>query len=307
MVYTALPVTVHGLVCHDHVNMAYASFSSLLKFSVQPLQAMIHDDGSLTAADIEQLNRLPNTIVLTRAEADERMNPLLKNYPHCYKIRYEHPMFLKLLDTALLSQSDFAYCDTDIMFFRPFDGLFRWSDTDTSAIFMMDYLEAYSVFPWHLIGTNKLELPSKVNAGLMFIRKSAYDLDFVEWFLSKRSFRSKPVHKMEQTCWAALGYRIGCRLWNPEQVVLMRHDTLLNDQMVAGHFVKEVRYRLNEFLPQTKLNLEGTSSAILKTIPSEKCDILGLAENHFTRQMNRVRSYQHKIPKSIYQKISGKR
>jgi hypothetical protein len=295
-------ITVHGLVCHEHVNMAYASFSSLLKFSVQPLQMLIHDDGSLTVEDIEKLSNLTNTTVLSRPEADERMNPLLKNHPNCYKIRYEHPMFLKLLDTALLSQGDIAYCDTDVFFFQPFDGLFHWSEANTSAIFMKDYLEAYSIFPWHLLGANKLKLPSKVNAGLMFVRKSAYDLDFIEWFLGKREYRSKPVHKMEQTCWAALGYRIGCRLWHPEQVVLMRPDTTLTKQLVAGHFVKEIRYRLDEFIPQTQLDLQDASPTTVKTISSEDCDILGLAQNHLKRQANRIRSYQRKIPSLVYRR-----
>jgi hypothetical protein len=132
--------------------MAYINFSSLLKLSIQPLKIVFHDDGSLTSEDIQQLSHLPNTKVIERAEADERMNILLKEYPHSYNIRYEHPMFIKLLDTALLSEGDFAYCDTDILFFRPFDRLFSWPDQYTSAIFMMDYLEAYSLFSWHLLG-----------------------------------------------------------------------------------------------------------------------------------------------------------
>lgn len=296
-------VTVHGLVCHDHVNMALASFSSLLKFSIEPLQLVIHDDGSLTNDDREKLSGLKDTTIVSRSEADELMNPLLKNHPHCYKIRYEHPMFLKLLDTALLSKGDIAYCDTDVLFFRPFDGMFRWPNAETSALFMRDYLEAYSVFPWHLLGVNKLALPSKVNAGLMFVRKSAYDLDFIEWFLSKKEFRSNPVHKMEQTCWAALGHRIGCRLWNPQQVVLMRPESTLTEQLVAGHFVKEVRYRFKEFLPQTECEAQESKPVILETVPAQECDVMDLALNHIKRQSNRVRSYQRKIPDLMRRKF----
>ncbi|MBW4575425.1 MAG: hypothetical protein KME08_09095 [Aphanothece sp. CMT-3BRIN-NPC111] len=301
---TTSTVKVHGLVCHEHVDMALVCFGSLLKFSVEPLQLVIHDDGSLTAEDTEKLRGLDGLTIISRSEADELMNPLLKNHPHCYKIRYEHPMFLKLLDTALLSQGDIAYCDSDILFLRPFEGMFRWPNAETSALFMRDYLEAYSVFPWHLIGVGKLKLPSKVNAGLMFVRKSAYDLDFVEWFLSKKEFRSKPVHKMEQTCWAALAYRIGCRLWNPQQVVLMRPDTALSDELVAGHFVKEIRYRLSQFIPEAERNAPKDKTVTVDTIPSQDCDILALGRNHIIRQSNRVRSYQRKIPDMIRRKFS---
>jgi hypothetical protein len=295
--------TVHGLVCHGHVDMAYINFSSLLKYSVQPIKLVIHDDGSLTEQDKAKLICLQGAEVLSRPEADELMNPLLKKYPNCYKIRYEHPMFLKLLDIALLSSDDFGYCDTDVLFFRPFQGLFQWPDAKTSAIFMQDYIEAYSVFPWHLIGTKKLSLPSKVNAGLMFVRKSAYDLDFVEWFLGQRTFRSKPIHKMEQTCWAALGYRIGCRLWNPDQIVLMRTDTTLTEGMVAGHFVKEVRHCLKNFLLIDDTNIRTSQPILVDTIPAGDCDILNLAENHIKRQSNRIASYRKKILSLIKQKL----
>ena len=300
------PITVHGLVCHDHVDMACKGFASLLKFSVASVQLVVHDDGSLTPEDVEKLQSIEGAKVICRAEADELMNPLLKHHPNCYNIRYEHPMFLKLLDTALLSDGDFAYCDTDILFFQPFDGMFQWPNSQVSAIFMQDYLEAYSVFPWHLLGGSKLKLPSKVNAGLMFVRKSAYDLDFVEWFLGKKEFRSKPVHKMEQTCWAALGYRMGCQLWNPEQIVLMRPDSVLTEQLVAGHFVKEVRYLLNKFYAHTQIDLNASEKQpiVVQTIASQDCDVLGLAKNHIKRQTNRVQSHRRKLTASIHQKAT---
>jgi hypothetical protein len=292
-------ITVHGLVCHTHVNMAFKNFSSLLRFSTQPIKLVIHDDGSLTNQDQINLERLKGAEVIRRSEADQSMNQLLKNHPNCYNIRYEHPMFIKLLDIALLSSDDFGYCDTDILFFKPFTELFQWPDSKTSALFMQDYIEAYSVFPWHLIGSRKLRLPSKVNAGLMFIRKSAYDLDFVEWFIGQKTFRSKPIHKMEQTCWAALGYRINCRMWNPDQIVLMRPDTKLTKNMVAGHFVKEVRYRLKHFLSDENINDNISQPILIDTISSENCNILNLTENHIRRQLNRVSSYRKKLPSFI--------
>ena len=301
---SASTLTVHGLVCHEHVEMAIQCFCSLLKFSVDPLALMIHDDGSLTTEDCQRLrHELSNTTVITRDEANELINPLLKNYPYTYQFRREVPHAVKLIDIPLMSQGDIAFCDSDILFFRPFQGLFQGSDDKTSALFMQDYLEAYSVFPWHLLTTG-LRLPSKINSGLIWMRKSAYDLDFVEWFLSQRAFRSKPLHKMEQTCWAALGYRANCRIWNPSQVVLMRSDTMLTNTMVAGHFVKEVRYRMNQFLPEVEATLAAeTQPLTLTTIPAQDCDILGLANNHWQRQANRVRSHQKKWSQLFHQKF----
>ncbi|HEY9660753.1 MAG TPA: hypothetical protein V6C65_20035 [Allocoleopsis sp.] len=290
------PVTVHGLVCHAHVEMAITCFKSLLRFSIDPIQLVIHDDGSLTEEDQDHLrHQLSGATVISRTEADELMHPLLQQYPTTRQFRQDVPHAVKLLDVSLLSEGDIAFCDSDILFLKPFAGLFQFPDAETSALFMQDYLEAYSIFPWHLLGAAKVRLPSKINSGLIFMSRKVYDLDFIEWFLSQREFRSKPLHKMEQTCWAAMGYRAGCRVWNPRQVVLMRPDTVLTDEMVAGHFVKEIRYRLQEFVMATGHKIPDSKPSLVETICAEDCNILGLAENHFRRQSNRILSYRKKL------------
>jgi hypothetical protein len=289
-------LTVHGLVCHEHVDMAITCFQSLLKFSADPLEMSIHDDGTLTTDDIDKLkSQIPRTNVVSRSEGNDLINPQLKNFPNIYKFRNNVPHAVKLIDIALLSPENIAFCDSDILFLRPFRGLFQF-DASTKAIFMQDYLEAYSVFPWHLAGRNKLSLPSKVNSGLFYMRREVYDLDFIEWFLGQKRFQSKPLHKMEQTCWAALGYRSEMRIWDPQQIVLMRPYSTLKHEMIAGHFVKEIRSRLKTFAD--KINdpqLLASQPSPVRTIAAEPCDIKGLAMNHFRRQSNRIRSHRKKL------------
>lgn len=297
-------LTVHGLVCHRDVGMALTCFGSLLKFSAQPLSLVIHDDGSLTPEDVEKLlGGLEGSSILFRAEADEVMNQLLKHHPNCYKYRNDHVYGLKLLDISLLSQTDIAFCDSDILFVRPFDSMFRWPNAETSALLMRDYCDSYSMLPWHLLGAGKPKLPSKVNSGLIFFRKAAYDLDFVEWFLGQDKFRHK-VGWLEQTCWAALGHRVGCRQWNPEQIALMRINSQLTDRLVAGHFVKEVRYRLGEFVAATESRSQTSTPAVVETIVPPDCNLLELAQVHAMRQLKRARNY-HKIPGKLRQKLFG--
>lgn len=301
---TISTLTVRSLVCHRDVGMALSCFSSLLKFSTQPLNLVIHDDGSLTAEDVEKLlGGLKGSSILFRAEADELMSPLLGQYPNCYKYRSNHVYGLKLLDTPLLSKTDLAFCDSDILFVRPFDGMFCWPNAETSALFMKDYLNSYSMLPWHLLGTGKPKLPSKVNSGLIFFRKAAYDLDFVEWFLGQDEFRHK-VGWLEQTCWAALGHRVGCRQWHPEQIALMRSKTHLRERLVAGHFVKEVRYRLGEFLSAADNLPQASTPAVIETIAPPDCNLLELAQVHAMRQLKRARNY-HKIPSTLGRKFFG--
>ncbi|NJL56494.1 hypothetical protein HC928_15965 [bacterium] len=117
---TTQVLTVRSLLCHRHVDMALVCLASLLKFSPTPLQLVIHDDGSLTTEDVERLTtQLPGTKVLSRQEADELVNGLLKNHPYAYEYRQEAPLALKLLDMPLLNKGDLAYCDSDVLFFTP--------------------------------------------------------------------------------------------------------------------------------------------------------------------------------------------
>jgi hypothetical protein len=167
---------------------------------------------------------------------------------------------------------------------------------------MQDYVDAYSMLPWHLLGSDKPKLVSKVNAGLSFIRKTAYDLDFIEWFLGQEKFRHK-VGWLEQTCWAALGYRIGCQLWNPEQVVLIRPWTQLSDQLVVGHFVKESRYRMGEFLATIHESRHHDPEIEIDTFTPPDCNLLELGRVHAMRQLKRLRNYQ-KIPSKVMQLLA---
>jgi hypothetical protein len=286
------PTIVHGLICSRDISMALAGFSSLLKFSDTPIKLLLHDDGSLTSKDREILLRsLDGVQIISRSHADEEMAENLRNYPSCRLYRKEYVYGLKLLDIAFMSDGDFGYCDSDILFMRPFKNLFKWPDSKTSAIFMQDYLDAYSMLPWHLTGKNSIKLASKINSGVIFFRKKDYDLDFVEWFLGKQQFRHK-VGWLEQSCWAALGSRVGCRQWNPEQVALMRPWTEDSPQLVAGHFVKESRYRMQEFLPVSEQNFKDSPPVEIETVIPQDCSLIKLGLVHAKRQLKRAKNYR---------------
>jgi hypothetical protein len=117
-----------------------------VRFSSEPINLLIHDDGTLTRADREKLMaRVTGAGILSREEADSFVQPLLKRYPKCRAYRELHPFALKLIDMALMQSEELAYCDSDVLFVRPHKGLFSWPDLKTSAIFMQDIQDAYSL------------------------------------------------------------------------------------------------------------------------------------------------------------------
>lgn len=287
MLQTSPSIAVRSLICHRDVNMAILCLGSLLKLSVEPIQFVLHEDGSLTLEDQEKLRvALNNPAILSRQEANEKMEELLKNYPFSRQYRREQVFGLKLLDTALLSQSDIAYCDTDILFLKPFFNLFRFPNEKVSAIFMRDFQEAYSIPISYLLKNHNFGLSSRVNAGLMFIRKTAYDLDFIEWFLKQTEFRMI-MGWHEQTCWAALGHRLGSVSWNPKQITMIQTHTNDSNVMVAGHFATPFRKRLADFTNNSISEIQKPVE--IETILAQNCNLPFLLKAQAKVYLGRVK------------------
>lgn len=284
------PVPVlRSLVCHRDVDMAIACLGSLLRFSRDPLQLVLHEDGTLTGADVDRLSEaFPGARFVFRRDADAIVNERLARYPHCCQYRCTQAFALKLLDAPLLSDGDLAFCDSDILFFRPFRDLFRWPDRETSMIFMSDCREAYSIRPWDLIGRDRIRLPSRVNSGLFVLRKAAYDLDFMEWCLGRPEFWQMAIW-IEQTCWAALASRISARQWDERQVAVMRPGLDLNGK-VALHFTSRVRRLLPAAISSTEREPVHGDPVVVRTEGARDCRPLALTGSHLRHTCGSLRS-----------------
>ena len=279
-----MPPEVASLVCHAHVDMALSCLGSLQSTSRAPLRLRIHDDGSLTGEDRERLIQgLPDSVVVSPMEADDRLGPLLAAYPHCRAFRERSPLARKLLDVPLLSAEQFAFCDSDVFWFRPFEGLFESLNTSKHAVFMEDNQEAYSLRPWNLLGRNAVRVPRRVNTGLILARSSIIDLDFLEWLLGLQlpSFNRFPLWA-EQTCWAALGQRAGCLIWDRTQVRVIQNSGCVDSSLVAGHFTSAVRSLLPA--PAGPLPVDpGLPAVMLRAMKSHSLGPIGLALSQLER------------------------
>jgi hypothetical protein len=241
------PLVVSTLVGHRDANMALTCLGSFVDFSVQKMLFRIHDDGTLTSADKQKLaEKLPVLRFVERGFADDRVTQILKKYPACLRYRSRHVLGLKLFDVALFSQEeDLAFCDSDILFFRPFAGLFSWPDKGVGSLFMQDFQEAYALRPWEML--RHIALPRRLNSGLFLIRGKYYDLDLIEAVIAHdyRAFEIFP-YWLEQTCWGALAWRSNVRFWSPRQLQVIKNADCLNENMIAGHFTSSVRNLLNK-------------------------------------------------------------
>jgi hypothetical protein len=280
---------VASLLGHAHVEMAVLCLGSLVRLSAEPLALRLHDDGSLTTADRERLAAaLGDPVVVPRAEAHERVAGVLASRPALTAFRQRNPLALKLIDAVVYAEADggLAYCDTDVLFLRPFSGLFP---DGAGAAFMADHQNAYSLRSWHLLrdslGYRRLRLPRHVNSGVIHFPTAAWDPDLVEWYLRRPEFGFAPVW-VEQTAWALLGARAGCRLFDPARIRIPHRGMADDGGIAALHFVGPVRSLLAEWAGRD-LPVDGPPVPIGR-VPAGRCGALDLALTEVRRKIRRL-------------------
>jgi hypothetical protein len=284
----APPLTVATLLGHAQVPMARVCLESLVRCSAEPLRLRLHDDGTLTPEDAEDLAAaLGGAEVVWRAEADERVAGPLARYPATRAFRAASPLALKLVDVALLTPGEaLAYCDADVLFLRRFSGLYRFPSPAAGAVFMADTQNAYSLRSWHLLRDRRLRIPLRVNSGIILFRMALGDPDFVEWFLAQEAYRFAPPW-VEQTGWALLGGRAGCWLLDPAQVRIPVGPG--ENGAVALHFVRSVRGLLPGYVAGHAEAAEGDGPpAVLQSAAALRCGPLALAASEGRRLFRRL-------------------
>lgn len=280
--------TVCSLVCHSHVDMAMDCLGSLVRLCNEPVRLRIHDDGTLTADDSARLRSLGNVVIVSRPEADQHAEEYLKDFPECRRYRTEHPLALKLLDTVLMCDSEsYGFSDSDVLFMRRFQNPFCLSQDDVSAVFMTDRQNSYCFRSWGLLFSARVRLPAHVNTGLIAFRRSLFDLDRVEEFLSQKAVRAIPSMR-EQTCWAMLGMIHECRRLDPQQVRVMRPGEN-EDELVAGHFTARTRPLLADYVRRSLLASADAEPVKIRTVEPGACRAKDLAKFELTRLFARLR------------------
>lgn len=278
---------VRSLLGHAQLPTAIPCLGSFIEHSADPVTLVVHEDGSLTGDDAELLrSALPGVEILWRDEADERLASELASRPACRAFRDANPLGLKLLDVALLEEGDsLAFCDADVLFVRPFKGLFRCPEDGRGSRFMADSQNAYSLRSWHLVANRRLVLASSVNSGIISFHKSAWDLDLVEWFLSQpRLHRRTPVWA-EQTAWALLAGAAGrCELYEPAQVHFPVVGPPPSRETVALHFISPLRDRLDSFLERLAPQ-DPQEPVRVGTAPTGRCGVLELLGSEVRRRL----------------------
>ena len=246
------PPIIRTLLCHAHVPMALRCLGSLVRFHRGPFRLCIHDDGTLTDQDIERLAATaPDATFVRRPEADAAVLPALSKFPACLAYRQAQALGLKLFDLALLSGgATVRFCDSDILFLRPFHGLCAGPAAAPwpPLVLMRDLFNTYSLGWRRLLAYDHLPLVDRANSGIFVLDPAVLDLDFVEWFLRRPEAGDLP-NFAEQTAWSALMRRVGGVLFNRRTFGFPTLDATAPPPVarrpVAWHFVGLLRGRFD--------------------------------------------------------------
>lgn len=289
-------VSVCVLICHRDVDLGLHCLSSLLRFCADPISLVLHDDGSLTKEDMQRLeDGLPGVTIIGKEQADAIMRPQLANYPRCAAFRDRSPTGQKLLDIPLMTCSDIALCDADILFFRPFQGAFVWPDNSAEMLFLQDTTDSYCLRPWqakpHL-------LRHRYNAGLLMMRKDRYDLDQIESLLEfieeSRGYQENEPYRwfLEQTCWSAVAGTLDSRIWNGAQMRVIRENDRYSQDLVAGHFVGGVRPLLKLFEDAaSRADLANLQPVQVKSMPAANYTALNFIQRRVRNKIRRAAGF----------------
>ena len=277
--------SLRTLLCHRDVDLAIHCLDTAMRLSADPVQVVIHEDGSLTPEDREKLAKgLPGSRIFDRQVADKLMAERLLSYPNARAFREGSVWGMKLLDVVLAEPGLCFYLDSDIRFFRPFRNLFVEASTRSRCVFLRDTVwQAYSIRPWHLLDQRGLRLASGINTGLTLCDPQVFDLGFVDWFLGQLDWRVIPAWT-EPTCWAALALRAGGQAIDPKQVTNLYPSAKVTEQTLGAHFLSAYRSQWQPLLDQP-VRSTIARPADLRFQPLRALTAAGLAINQFKRKL----------------------
>ncbi|MFZ4778376.1 MAG: hypothetical protein ACOYM3_23650 [Terrimicrobiaceae bacterium] len=252
-----LPVSVHLLVSSKTWRMGLMAAFSLEYFSGKRWKLFIHEDGSVDRRSRERIEaRLPGVRFVTRKEADQAAEQLLKNRPTCLRNRSRHNLFLKFFDPMAFAPGDkFLILDADLFFFRRPEFLLQWAEGGERACYYnRDVKEVYCLPRETIEKVIGVSLWECFNSGLLCICREALDLDLSERLLTAFEATAHHPQFFEQTLYAlcASAFNRGGPLpaqyeitWN----IFRRRDS------VCRHYVGPAKF--------DHLYLEGPASLFL--------------------------------------------
>ena len=265
---------------------------SLLEHCREEISLLIHQDGTLMESDLQDIQRqLSGKASFTDPEKSlERTMDNLQGRPHCQSVRKESLWGQEFFDPLFSMPDDSIsfYLDADILFFRPFSGIFRPSIVLNGALFLRDtQWDAYSLRPWQLMGFgNRPSIVQGITTAVVCWDKEVIDWEYLEWFLERKDLHKIPGWVLP-TAQSGLAARCQARVISPHQLPNLYPNAKVTEQTFGVHLLGSYREHWLPIITQLQQEARPLEQAMEARLePCRPCNPLSYGKNQIRRWIN---------------------
>ncbi|MBH45194.1 MAG: hypothetical protein CMC93_01080 [Flavobacteriaceae bacterium] len=288
-------ILVQSLLGSTQLPFYLECLKSLANMSVENLTFLFHTDGSISDQKKLSIKEefYPYDVQITDpVTSKQKTSDYLKGFPNCQKMRNSSLWGIEFFDPLFANNEDpFSfYVDADILFLKPFTGLFDEKVLKGGGIFLRDtQWDAYSLRPWQLSTRSIGRGPSVVKGittALVFWDKQAIDWDYLEWFLG-----ATHLHKIPEwifpTAQAGLADRCKAKTVLSEQITNLYPNAKITKDTFGVHLFGSYRKKWLKKLDHfhSDKNLESIP-ALTEFKPCERRGIISYSFRQIVRWKN---------------------
>ena len=284
---------VQSLIGGSQLPFYLRCLKSLVTFCQDRFELQLHTDGSLSQEDKNFIHCELDGTMLTITDSSEnrsRVLDCLQGRPNCQKVRKDSIWGIEFFDPIFAFPEDpiSFYLDADILFIRPFSGLFDREQVKGGAIFLKDtQWDAYCFRPWQMLtGKSKPKAVQGITTGLVFWDKSAIDWDYLEWFLGEHRLRQIPEWIMP-TAQAGLAHQCEAKMISPRHLPNLYPNAQIHEDTFGVHLLGSYR---NSWMEKLEARENHQTEHIPIMTPSfEKC----VSQNFFGYSLRQMRRWKN--------------
>ena len=286
-------IVVQSLIGVSQLPFYLSCLRSLIAFCQDRIELQLHTDGTLSQKDKDSIHsELTGTIInITESSANSsRVLDCLQGRPNCQRIRKDSIWGVEFFDPIFAVPQDpiSFYLDADILFIRPFSGLFDRNQVKNGAVFLNDsQWDAYCFRPWQmLLCKNKPQVVKGITTGLVFWDKTAIDWDYLEWFLGEHHLHKIPEWVMP-TAQSGLANRCEAKTISPKQIKNLYPNAQIHEDTFGVHLLGSYRKEWMQNLESMEKNQKENLATMTPSF--EKC----VRQNIFGYSLRQVRRWKN--------------
>jgi len=247
-------IEVHSMVSHLVLPYYLLTVKTLQYYSQINFPFVVHDDGSLTEIDVDQIRRnVVNVIILPFEESTKKVCHLIRNYPCLVKYRQKkHKNKINLISTIdipyLSNSQNIFYLDGDILFFRKPLEICNWvlkPKQRKSVLFMTDRENGYALSEKLCQKYFNVGYIDRFNMGILCFSKKLFDLPMINHFFSVMSLLKKhTVMLRDQTYWMIYLQKRHQPLKRLNNQYIIPYETHGDNKTICRHYISPIREKI---------------------------------------------------------------